>query len=130
MEKIKQMTSTVLQLALEIAADELYQHVVVDTDMESDIIGNGKEFENKDQWIECQVLNWIDLVSEKFQIMPQADVNYEKENAATQLFYNLRIGETRKLNKDTHITRVPGGWIWNTDITPYPCAFIPYIERE
>ena len=45
--------------ALRAAAEDLYQSDVVDTEMESHIIGEGNEYGSKEQWIEEQMESWL-----------------------------------------------------------------------
>lgn len=45
--------------ALYRAAEEAYQDQVIDTEMYDNLIGEGKEFESKEQWIEEKVQMWI-----------------------------------------------------------------------
>jgi len=48
-----------LRRALKVAAIEAYQHEVVDTEMDSLIIGNDKEFSSINDWIKDKVDSWL-----------------------------------------------------------------------
>ncbi len=45
--------------ALKVAAEEMYQNEVVDTDMEHTIIGGENEYTSKEQWIEERMESWL-----------------------------------------------------------------------
>ena len=45
--------------ALRVAAKEMYQNEVVDTDMVHNIIGEGNECASKEDWIEDRMEGWL-----------------------------------------------------------------------
>ena len=47
-------------LALKRAAEEAYTTEVVDCDMVRYAIGKGKEYINKNEWLECKINEWIE----------------------------------------------------------------------
>ncbi len=47
-----------LTKALEKAAEEAYRNEVVDTKMEEHIIGEGKEYFDKKDWVESKLIDW------------------------------------------------------------------------
>lgn len=46
---------TKLQVALRIAAEEAYERDLVDTCMEKYTVGAGKEYESKQDWLDCKI---------------------------------------------------------------------------
>ena len=48
--------------ALRVAAEEAYKSEVVDTEMESSIIGEGEEYCSKEDWIETRMEGWLNEV--------------------------------------------------------------------
>jgi len=125
---VETINPTLLQLALEQAAGEAYQHEVLDPEMEDIIIGDGGEYATPEDWVITKVQLWIDRVSDKFKPFHQTDTIEISEKVITtaHMFYKLKLGETININKDVIITRVPGGWIWTGLNNPRPTSFIPY----
>lgn len=46
--------------ALFIAAKAAYQDEVIDTDMEDSTVGEGGDFETKEEWIQARVDEWLE----------------------------------------------------------------------
>ena len=55
MVHMEQIRSTVIR----IAAEEAYQSEVIDTLMEESIIGEGKEYRHKEDWLQSKVDGWF-----------------------------------------------------------------------
>jgi len=122
---------TILQLALEQAAKEIYQFEVIDPEMEDAVIGPGEEFETAEDWVEDRIKTWIESVEFKFKPLGQSEKIEIDEKTITSaiLFYKLKLGEAININKNTVVTRVPGGWIWQSAIPPCSSSFIPYNDE-
>lgn len=45
--------------ALRIAAEQAYQNEIVDTQMEQSLIGEDKEYADKEDWIGSRMMEWI-----------------------------------------------------------------------
>ena len=58
---VKELEKTNRQLvaAIKVAAEEVYQNEIVDTNMEELNIGKGKEFVDKEDWIKTKIENWM-----------------------------------------------------------------------
>jgi len=75
----------ILKTALKIAAEELYQSQVVDTDTVSLTIGPDQEFSTVEEWIESQIDYWIEEAEKKCkkkQLIKSLFNEYESYNEA------------------------------------------------
>jgi len=75
----------ILKTALKIAAEELYQSQVVDTDTVSLTIGPDQEFSTVEEWIESQIDYWIEEAEKKCkkkQLIKSLFNEYESYNGA------------------------------------------------
>ena len=118
MDKYNKLPISVITIALMIAAEEAYMSCPLK-----------REIRNKEEWVENKIDIWIEKVNEKFPVIFSKDY-MDASDQASNLFSNLQLGETKKLNKDTRITRVPGGWVWSSDVQPHSSTFIPFIKGE
>lgn len=127
----KVLNPTVLQLALERAAIDVYQYEVVDPEMEDIIIGKDGEYETPEDWIKGKIKLWIEVVEKKFKTFRQAEKFEISDKTITTayLFYKLKLGDVINIGKDVTVTRVPGGWIWASLGRPSPTTFIPYNDE-
>lgn len=118
------------KFALEQAAEEAFKNEVLDTNMLSLTIGNGKDFTNKDAWMENKIMGWIEEVQNKFNSLqlPKVELDLGVVNTAC-CYYNLKLGEAININKDTCVIRVPGGWMWMSIDRPHNTTFIPYSKE-
>lgn len=127
----KVLNPTILMLALELAAKILYQHEVVDPEMEDIIIGDDGEYPTAEEWVSGRIQSLIETVGEKFKMFHQAgkfEIS-EKTIASAYMFYKLTVGESININKNVMITRVPGGWVWQSLGHPCSNTFIPYSDE-
>lgn len=53
-------TIVIAQRALQVAAEEVYQSEVVDTEMEDLMIGEGLDYGSKEEFIESKIDEWMD----------------------------------------------------------------------
>lgn len=128
---MKMLNPVILQLALQFAANRAYKEDVVDTGMEDTVIGENGEYETAEDWIQGKMDEWMSEVTNKFKLFRQSEVIEVDENVVmfADIFFNITLGETKKLNKDVSITRVPGGWMWVSELNPRPGTFIPYNDE-
>lgn len=53
------------ELALEIAAEECFQSEVIETDMQSILIGEFGDYASKEDWIEQRIKRWLEEAVER-----------------------------------------------------------------
>lgn len=63
MVRMEQIRSTVIR----IAAEEAYQREVIDTLMEESIIGEGKEYHHKEDWLQSKVDGWFTEAVDEYE---------------------------------------------------------------
>ena len=63
MVHMEQIKSTVIR----IAAEEAYQNEVIDTLMEESIIGEGKEYRRKGDWLQSKVDSWFTEAVDEYE---------------------------------------------------------------
>lgn len=128
---MKMINPVILQLALQYAANRAYKEEIVDTEMEDATIGVDGEYETPEGWVQGKMDEWISAVKKKFKLFRQSEEIEvdEKVILFADIFFNIKLGETKKLNKDVSITRVPGGWMWVSVLNPNPGTFIPYSDE-
>lgn len=61
LSSIKGATSPMFLRIVRNALEEAYQNDVVDTLMESRIIGEGKYYVDKDEWMQCKLEEWMEV---------------------------------------------------------------------
>jgi hypothetical protein len=122
-----------LQQVILLIANEAYKSDVVDTDMIDSLIGDGKDYESKEQWIH-------DWISERFDDVKQRMLTFRAKNTGTveddklqdafvmsARFYSLGLGDEFDLNNFIKIVRVPGGWIYHSTNPNSPGqSFVPF----
>lgn len=118
-----------LKKVIQYLANEAYQEQIVDTGMEPNVIGEGddKDWKSKDDWIKDTLIGWFDETSKTYSVEANSSVKNISpiSTIIRDRFYKLEIGESFDLDNFTTVTRVPGGWIFNTSDG---VAFIPYKE--
>lgn len=120
-----------LQLALQAAAEQAYKEEVLDAEMFDLMIGPDNDFASKEDWVQDRMNTWMKEVKKKykaFKEVPVIEIN-EKAILTAHMFYRLTLGDSALLDKDTEITRVPGGWVWASVDRPGSSTFIPNSDE-
>jgi hypothetical protein len=117
-----------LQRVIISMANEKYDEEVITTQMENTVIGKGKDWETKEEWISNFVLQHfndvkLDLVNKN----KLTDINQivTPENTFALRMYSLDIGESFDFDNFNRITRFPGGWAFKSQRLN-TMSFIPY----
>jgi hypothetical protein len=113
-------------------AEELYQRNVIDVDMETEMIGEGKEYASRDEWIGEKIdgaVNELDgkIVESSSHI---SEGELEKINDLSDMYYKIPLGRQFVYNPTEEnsftVTRVPGGWIHQCTSNMNIIAFVPF----
>lgn len=122
----------ILQLTLQKAAESAFETEIIQTGMECLTVGQGKEFESKQDWVLQRIDDWMISIQEKFKLFQQQeDVEIDQQSIINaEAFYRTKLGNSMKIKIGTHnseVIRVPGGWIFQLgNLNP---TFIPYSNE-
>ena len=120
-----------LHLVILSMAEEQYKNEVIETQMESILIGSGLEWSSKEEWMSDYIVQHFNEAKQslikKYGYQAGQD-SLEYENTITMRLYSLDIGEAFDFDNFNRITRFPGGWVFKNHSTDM-LTFIPYNDE-